>query len=183
MGVQGFWSRLSGRLWHRHGDVRGFEQEVQAAGGASAGHDVGARIVPVEKIVGSVGRWQNLRSDFFYRKGAVTQRFVRIGEAMRRGIDLPPIEVYKLRRPPSETGEAPASEYYVVDGHHRVAMARKLGQDFLDAKVREFRVGGAPPGGVPGLSPMPGTPESLDAPTEGDQGGGQLERPDEARPA
>jgi hypothetical protein len=32
------------------------------------------------------------------------------------------------------------SEYYVVDGHHRVAMARKLGQDFLDAHVVEYKV-------------------------------------------
>jgi ParB-like chromosome segregation protein Spo0J len=34
------------------------------------------------------------------------------------------------------------SEYYVVDGHHRVAMARKLGQDFLDAHVVAYRLAG-----------------------------------------
>jgi hypothetical protein len=104
--------------------------------------------VPTSKIVGSVGRWQNLRSDFFYRKGGVTQRFHRIGEAMRKGVALPPIQVYKLKKPPVK-GEVAPSEYYVVDGHHRVAMARKLGQDFLDAEVKEFKAGGAQTGSGP----------------------------------
>jgi hypothetical protein len=40
---------------------------------------------------------------------------------------------------------APASEYYVVDGHHWVAMARKLGQDYFDAHVVEYQVGSAAP--------------------------------------
>src|ERR687886_2350641 len=45
---------------------------------------------------------------------------------MRAGQALPPIEVYAL-------GE----EYYVVDGHHRVAAARALGYLYLDALVHE----------------------------------------------
>ena len=28
----------------------------------------------------------------------------------------------------------------MVDGHHRVAMAKKLGQDYLDAHVVEYRL-------------------------------------------
>jgi hypothetical protein len=36
------------------------------------------------------------------------------------------------------------TEYYVVDGHHRVAMAKKLGQDYLDAHVIEYRVAAKP---------------------------------------
>ena len=106
--------------------------------------------------MGSVGRWQNLRSDFFYRKGDVTERFVRIGRAMMRGVDLPPIEVYKLKRRSGGTDRAaPNSEDYVVDGHHRVAMARELGQDFLDASVKEFETRG-----TAGSEPAP----SQDAP-------------------
>ncbi len=148
------WRPLAGKLWHRHRDVRSFEQEVQAAGGVGAGHDVGSRIVPVDRIVGSVGRWQNLRSDFFYRTGGVTQRLIRVGDAMRKGIALPPIQVYKLRRPPVK-GVLPPSEYYVVDGHHRVAMARKLGQDFLDAEVKEFKARGSATEGAAGLEEPP----------------------------
>jgi hypothetical protein len=108
--------------------------------------------------VGSVGRAHNLRSDFFYRTGrAMTARFVGIGKAMEQGKVLPPIEVYKarLRRRRGEV-EAPVTEYYVVDGHHRVAMARKLGQDYLDAHVVEYRVAGPPPA-APAAPPASGT--------------------------
>jgi len=169
----GAWREMVRRLLRRHRDARSFEDEAQGAGGIGGGHDVGARTVPTSKIVGSVGRWQNLRSDFFYRKGGVTQRFLRVGEAMRQGIALPPIQVYRLRKPPVK-GELPPSEYYVVDGHHRVAMARNLGQDFLDAEVKEFKAGGAQLGSTPSepthgeAPPSPG--ETAEGPAAPDSG-------------
>src|SRR5437763_17219578 len=128
MGLGDVWRRVT----HRHRDAKSFEHELHAVGGMAGRGDLGPRIVPTEKIVGSVSRWQNLRSDFFYRKGqAITQRFYRIGQAMAAGKALPPLELYKLK---PETGGASQasrpSEYYVVDGHHRVAMARRLGQAF-----------------------------------------------------
>ena len=128
-----------------HGDAKSFEHEVEAAG-IKARVDAGMKTIPAAKVVGSVGRAQNLRSDFFYRTGrAMTQRFVRIGQAMEEGKILPPIEVYKarLRRKEGER-EVEKTEYYVVDGHHRVAMAKKLGQDYLDAHVVEYKVSGEP---------------------------------------
>jgi hypothetical protein len=57
---------------------------------------------------------------------------------MVAGNALPPVKLYKLTRRSSAREDSPQSEYYVVDGHHRVAMARKLGQDFLDAHVTEY---------------------------------------------
>jgi len=122
------------RLRRPHRGLRSFEHALRDAGGVASAVDRGIVEVPTDKVVGSVSRWQNLRSDFFYRTGqAVTQRFYRIGEAMLTGRPLPPLELYKLK-------PAQASEYYVVDGHHRVAMARRLGQDFLDAHVIEYGV-------------------------------------------
>jgi CRP-like cAMP-binding protein len=104
--------------------------------------DRGILTVDVHKVVGSVSRWSNLRSDFFYRHGrAITQRFERVGQAMAAGKVLPPLELYKLRRRGARANEPQPSEYYVVDGHHRVAMARRLGQDFLDARVIEYTAG------------------------------------------
>jgi hypothetical protein len=158
--LEGFRLWLARRVFRRHRPARGFDQEAASSGGVGAGRDLGLRIVPVEKIVGSVGRWQNLRSDFFYRKGGVTERFVRIGRAMMRGVDMPPIEVYKLRRKSGDRADA-KSEYYVVDGHHRVAMARELGQDFLDANVKEFETRGSrgsepPPSEGPPAKDAPG---------------------------
>ena len=128
------WARsILRRLVRQHRPMRSFSAAVQEAGGISSGVDRGTLTVATDQIVGSVSRWQNLRSDFLYRTGqAMTRRFVRIGQAMIEGKALPPIDLYKL-------SGAARSEYYVVDGHHRVAMARRLGQDFLDARVREFR--------------------------------------------
>ena len=133
MGFGDTLGRLLGRRKHR--DVRSFDVDIAAAGGVVGRVDKGFKEVPVDKIVGSVGRSHNLRSDFFYKTGqAVTARFRRVGQAMAEGKSLPPLELYKVKEP-----EQP-STYYVVDGHHRVAMARKLGQDYLDAHVVEYRL-------------------------------------------
>ena len=133
------WRQVTKILARRHRDAKSFEHELHAAGGMTGRGDIGAWTVPTEKIVGSVSRWQNLRSDFFYKHGqAITGRFVRVGEAMQRGVPLPPVELYKIKGRRGGT----VSEYYVVDGHHRVAMARKLGQAFLDAHVVEYKVAG-----------------------------------------
>jgi hypothetical protein len=166
------WRRLLPR-GRQHGDVKRFDHELHAAGGIAGRADRGVETVPTEKIVGSVSRWQNLRSDFFYRSGEVTARFVRVGEAMRSGKMLPPLELYKLKpRRQAGTEERPGgTEYYVVDGHHRVAMARKLGQDYLDAHVVEYRSAGpaatgAPPPGPSAVSTPAAPGEPPVAPTE-----------------
>ena len=137
-----FWKWLLGR----HGNLKSFGDEVKQAGGVAGRSRAGQQVVPIEKIVGSLDRAKAMRSDFFYRSGrAVTARFERIGEAMKQGKQLPPIELYKLKVRRQGREAPPASEYYVVDGHHRVAMARKLGQEYIDANVEAYRVAGPRP--------------------------------------
>jgi hypothetical protein len=55
------------------------------------------------------------------------QRYERIKEAMANGEALPPVVLYKL-----------GYGYYVLDGNHRVAAARELGQLEIEADVTEF---------------------------------------------
>ena len=129
--------RLKLRRGHR--GVLSFDQSMRESGGPAGAIDRGIVVVPTRQIVGSVSRHQNLRSDFFYRTGeAMTQRFRRIGEAMQAGRVLPPVVLYKLQRHDPSGRSEERTEYYVVDGHHRVAMARKLGQEYLDAYVTEY---------------------------------------------
>jgi CRP-like cAMP-binding protein len=143
--VRAVWRFLRQLLTRPHHGVRSFDQALEQAGGMAARVDRGISEVPTEKIVGSVSRWKNLRSDFLYKTGkAMTQRFYRIGAAMQAGKALPPLELYKLRRRPSTPGSPPRSEYFVVDGHHRVAMARRLDQHFVDAHVVEYRAAEPP---------------------------------------
>jgi hypothetical protein len=140
-------SRIFSR--HKHRDVRSFESDVDAVGGVRGSIDRGFKEVPLDKVVGSVGRSHNLRSDFFYKTGeAITKRFTRVGEAMEAGKSLPPLELYKVKGKDSD-GTPAESKYYVVDGHHRVAMGKQMGFSALDAHVVEYRVDGKVDGEPP----------------------------------
>ena len=88
----------------------------------------GTRVVEVDQIVGSVGRWDEFDRSFLPARASVGQRWMRIDRAFQRGEDLPPVELYKLE----ET-------YFVVDGHHRVSVARYHDVPTVEATVAEFR--------------------------------------------
>lgn len=91
--------------------------------------DLGLRTVEVKKIVGSVNRWQDFDAQFRFRLTSRTamERYARIKKAMEEGVVLPPVKLYKVR-----------DKYYVMDGHHRVAAAKELGQIYIDAYVTEY---------------------------------------------
>ena len=136
------------RLLRRRDAVKCFEYELRAAGPLLGRADAGVRTVAVDEIVGSVSRWQSLRADFLNRDAPVlTERHRRIAAAMQADTPLPVLQLYRLSvLQPGAGGSIAHGEYYVVDGHHRVAMAKKLGQDFLDAHVVEYRVAPDQPG-------------------------------------
>src|SRR3712207_6383913 len=56
----------------------------------------GTRIIELEEIVGSVGRWDEFDRSFLPAKSSVGQRWKRIDRAFHRTEDLPPVELYKL---------------------------------------------------------------------------------------
>lgn len=87
---------------------------------------LGLQEVEVEKIVGSVDRYDDFTRAFLPLRGE-DPRQERIDKAMERGEVLPPVKLYKL-----------GGVYFVVDGHHRVAAAKKTGAKYIDAEVVEF---------------------------------------------
>jgi hypothetical protein len=87
----------------------------------------GTRVVEVDEIVGSVGRWRDFDRSFLPARTSMAERWKRIDRAFQRGEDLPPVELY-------EVGEA----YFVVDGHHRVSVARYHDVPTVEATVAEF---------------------------------------------
>jgi nucleotide-binding universal stress UspA family protein len=87
----------------------------------------GVQQIPLDAIVGSVGRYTDFTRSFLPREMKDQQRWARVKAAMEEGAGLPPIEVYKV-------GEA----YFVVDGNHRVSIARELGSTTIAAHVMEF---------------------------------------------
>jgi hypothetical protein len=91
-------------------------------------HHLGRRVVEVEKIVGSVGRWGEFDRSFLPLRASMAHRWKRIDRALHRSEDLPPVDLYKL-------GDA----YFVLDGHHRVSVARYHGVPTVEAEVTAFR--------------------------------------------
>ena len=89
---------------------------------------LGTRVVEVEKIFGSVGRRRDFDRAFLPARASVGERWKRIDRAFHRGEDLPPVDLYRIRE-----------AYFVLDGHHRVSVARSHGVPTVEAKVTEFR--------------------------------------------
>jgi hypothetical protein len=84
---------------------------------------VGVRPIETDRIIGSLDRSRSFDRRFRPRRGESKRRLDGLLRAFPDG-DFPPISVY-------EVGGA----YFVSDGHHRVALARRLGQSFVDAEV------------------------------------------------
>ncbi|MEO8613455.1 MAG: ParB N-terminal domain-containing protein [Chloroflexota bacterium] len=90
-------------------------------------HSLGLVTVAIEQIVGSVDRNRDFDRAFLPRTGVTMERWLRIVKARYKGEYLPPVELRKV-------GEA----YFVVDGHHRISVAREMGQEYIDAYVTEL---------------------------------------------
>ncbi|WP_129674497.1 universal stress protein [Candidatus Chloroploca sp. Khr17] len=86
----------------------------------------GLRDIPIEAIVGSVGRYHDFTRHFLPRQHSHETRWANVRAAMGEGKLLPPIDVYEL-----------GGVYFVKDGNHRVSVARELGIDHLLAHVTE----------------------------------------------
>ena len=87
----------------------------------------GTRVVEVNEIIGSVGRWDEFDRSFLPARASVGHRWKRIDRAFHRTEDLPPVKLYKLEE-----------AYFVVDGHHRISVARYHDVPTVEAAVVEF---------------------------------------------
>jgi hypothetical protein len=86
----------------------------------------GVQAVPVAKIAGSLNRYHQFDRAFMPKQSETAGRWQRVDRAFYQDISLPPVVLYKV-------GEV----YFVVDGHHRVSVAREQHREFVDAEVRE----------------------------------------------
>ena len=88
----------------------------------------GIRTVPVEKIVGSVGRHRDFDRSFLPTRASVATRWKRVDRAFYRSEELPPVNLYRV-----------GGVYFVEDGNNRVSVARYHGIEMIDAEVVELR--------------------------------------------
>jgi hypothetical protein len=82
------------------------------------------QVIPIEKIVGSEGRYKDFDNQFFPKNTFIKERWEHVDEAVIKDIILPPIKVYEL-----------GGLYFVRDGNHRVSVAKSKGVEFIDAEV------------------------------------------------
>ncbi|MFC4456634.1 transcriptional regulator [Deinococcus sonorensis] len=94
-----------------------------------AEYQLGTQAIPTEKIVGSVDRYREFDRYYLPREQHLDERWIGVRSAQLNGKELPPIQVYKV-------GEL----YFVKDGNHRVSVARRQGQAYIDAQVIELHV-------------------------------------------
>ncbi len=89
--------------------------------------DRGAGSVPIEQIIGTVGRYRDFDGTFRARNRGGEARFQGIIRAMRDNVSLPPVSLYQIK-----------DDYFILDGHHRVGAARELGRNTIQARIVEL---------------------------------------------
>ncbi len=89
---------------------------------------LGLRDVPLDHIVGSVGRDRDFTRAFFPRQDELRDRWRRINQLITVGSGVPPVELYKV-----------GQTYFVRDGNHRVSVARHHDFPSIEAYVWEYK--------------------------------------------
>ncbi len=89
----------------------------------------GVKTVRIDQIAGSLNRYHDFDRAFLPKQDQTAGRWQRVNRAFYQEIGLPPVVLYKV-----------GDVYFVIDGHHRVSVARDKGQEFIEAEVRECSV-------------------------------------------
>ncbi len=114
------------RVTRKSNDLLSYE-EVEKKLRLSTRRERGLQTIPVASIVGSVGRYADFTRTFLPRNPDDLQRWARVRTAYTEyagGTGLPPIDVYQV-----------GDVYFVLDGNHRVSVARQQGITFIEANV------------------------------------------------
>jgi hypothetical protein len=89
-----------------------------------ASHHAGIQTIAIDRILGSDGRCHDFDVGFRPLQSHSRERWLRIAAARLMRMPLPPVSLVQVR-----------DRYFVLDGHHRISVARALGQAEIDAEV------------------------------------------------
>ncbi len=104
--------------------VRRLEYERISGLGASA-----EALVPIGQIVGTVEPTRFFDRRFRPTSEVPRTRFERIAADIRSGRGMDPVDLYRC-----------GGQYYVLDGRHRIAVARALGERWVWANITDVRL-------------------------------------------
>jgi len=121
-----FWQEMISLLTGQSSELLCFE-EVRARLRLRAESYKGLQDIPLEQIVGSVGRHKEFTRTFLPRTDETRERWGRVYAKMNSMEGVPAIEVYQV-----------GDVYFVRDGNHRVSVARELKAKTIQAHVTEL---------------------------------------------
>jgi len=122
--MQAFYSDWFRRMRGQESDLLSYDEVRQILHAQEMSVRPKLEEVPLDKIVGSVGRYQDFNSAFLPRTDALEERWAQV-DAVREGMTgLPPVDLLKV-----------GDLYFVRDGNHRVSVARAHGEDTIEAYV------------------------------------------------
>jgi len=87
---------------------------------------LGLQDIQLDTVAGTVDSRRDFDRKFRPTSNRVRHRWERLDLARRRGVYLPPIDVYRV-----------GDLHFVMDGHHRVSVAAATGQKTIEAHVTE----------------------------------------------
>jgi len=125
-----FRKAVTAALTRRRGRLLSLDEVLEAAGaeGRSFG---GTQEIPLDRVIGTSAyeaKGGDFGPEFLPMSARLRDRWTRIYREMVEGDELPPIDVYKV-----------GDWYFVIDGHHRVSVARSLGRATINARVVEVK--------------------------------------------
>lgn len=123
-----FWRKAIAWLTGRHNELLPFD-EVRKHLPMRGQRYRGYQQVPIQAIIGSLGRYRDFDRAFLPTQSRTKGRWVSIDRAHHEQAFLPPVELIKM-----------GDIYFVKDGNHRVSVAREWGQEFIDAYVTEIDI-------------------------------------------
>lgn len=123
--MQRFWAGIRGRSL----DLLPYD-EISTKLRAVSRTDRGIKQVPLKDIIGSVNRIQDFDRNFLPLRDDDIYRWAGVKTAMTSPLakGVPPVSLYQI-------GDA----YFVLDGNHRVSIAKEMGMETIEAYVTEIK--------------------------------------------
>jgi len=118
-----WWLRLGAKLAGKPHSLRKLSEVSTEQTVVTRSH-AGVKSVPIERIRGSEGRCKDFDAHFRPLNELSRERWVSIAYAQHRDIPLPIVDLVQVD-----------DIYYVRDGHHRISVARWIGQREIEAEV------------------------------------------------